>query len=102
MTELALPAYFDQAIKLMQPEKIAEGMALGPDPKDHLAAIKEFIDAGFDHVYVHQVGPNQKDFFHFYGDKVLPQLNLRATSSPNDKRRRVANQGAHSIGSHTR
>ena len=75
MTDLSLPAHFDAVINLMQPEKIIEGMALGPDPADHVAAIKEFIDAGFDHVYIHQVGPNQKEFFRFYTEQVLPRFN---------------------------
>ena len=31
-------------------------------------------DAGYDHIYVHQVGPDQEGFFHFYEQAVLPQL----------------------------
>ena len=31
-------------------------------------------DAGFDHVYGHQVGPDQEGFFDFYSSDVLPRL----------------------------
>jgi hypothetical protein len=33
-----------------------------------------FLEAGFDHVYVHQVGPDQKGFFDFYAREVLPTV----------------------------
>jgi hypothetical protein len=32
------------------------------------------IDAGFDHVYIHQVGPDQESFFEFYQREILPEL----------------------------
>jgi hypothetical protein len=44
----------------------------GPDPERHRAKIREFADAGFDHVYVHQVGPDQEAFLGFYEREVLP------------------------------
>jgi coenzyme F420-dependent glucose-6-phosphate dehydrogenase len=49
-------------------------MALGPDPDRHLEAIKEFADAGFTHVYVHQIGPDQEGFFRFYEREILPKV----------------------------
>jgi hypothetical protein len=45
----------------------------GPDAGAHLEAIGEFADAGFDHVYVHQVGPDQEGFIAFYEREVLPE-----------------------------
>ena len=39
-----------------------------------LEAAKEFVDAGFDHVYVHQIGTDQEGFFRFYEQEVLPKL----------------------------
>ncbi len=76
MTDLDLPApgHFEEVLASMPPEKIVEGMPLGPDVKKHLDGIKEFIDAGFDHVYVHQVGPRQEEFIEFYSQEVLPPL----------------------------
>jgi hypothetical protein len=42
-------------------------------------ATERFVDAGFDHVYVHQVGPDQEGFFGFYESEVLPVVKgLRA------------------------
>jgi len=30
---------------------------------------------GFDHVYIHQVGPDQEGFFRFCEREILPQFN---------------------------
>ena len=57
---------------------VAEKMPLGPDPARHAAAIEEFAKAGFTHVWVHQVGPDQEGFFRFYQRQVLPQLRRAA------------------------
>ena len=40
----------------------------------HLDAIRKYADAGYEHVYVHQVGPDQEGFFRFYEHEVLPRL----------------------------
>lgn len=72
--ELPLPAHFEEAAELVSEERIAESVVCGPDPERHLEAIREYVDAGYDHVYVHQVGPDQEGFFDFYEDEVLPKL----------------------------
>jgi len=72
--ELPLPAHFEQAAKTVRPEDVAELVVCGPDPERHRAEIRKYADAGFDHVYVHQVGPDQEGFFRFYADEVLPKL----------------------------
>ena len=72
--ELPLPAHFEQAAKTVRPEDVAESVVCGPDPERHLAEIRSYAEAGFDHVYVHQIGPDQDGFFRFYADEVLPKL----------------------------
>jgi coenzyme F420-dependent glucose-6-phosphate dehydrogenase len=44
------------------------------DVELHLEEIKQFADAGFDHVYVHQVGPDQEAFFGLYERELLPRV----------------------------
>ena len=74
MTDLPLPSHFDQAVELIDPEKITEDMPLGPDPQRHIEGINQFLQAGFDRVYVHQVGPGQEAFFRFYAEEIIPRL----------------------------
>ena len=37
-------------------------------------AVREFLDARFDEVYVQQIGPEQEKFFDAWSREVLPQL----------------------------
>jgi coenzyme F420-dependent glucose-6-phosphate dehydrogenase len=70
--ELPLPAHFEEAAEAFDEEDIAESVVCGPDPERHRAAIEEYSDAGYDHVYVHQIGPDQEGCFEFYEREVLP------------------------------
>jgi len=72
--ELPLPAHFEQAAKNVRPDDVAGRVVCGPDPERHLAEITKYAEAGFDHVWVHQIGPDQDGFFRFYADEVLPKL----------------------------
>ncbi|HEX5497972.1 MAG TPA: TIGR03557 family F420-dependent LLM class oxidoreductase [Thermomicrobiales bacterium] len=72
--ELPTPSYFEQAAKLVTEERVAKEIVCGPDPHKHLAEIEKYVDAGYSHVYVHQVGPDQDGFFRFYEREILPQL----------------------------
>jgi G6PDH family F420-dependent oxidoreductase len=72
--ELPLPRHFEQAASMVSEDDVAEAVVCGPELEAHLAAIDEFTQAGFDHVYIHQVGPEQDAFFAFYEREVLPVL----------------------------
>ena len=72
--ELPTPTHFEQAAKTVREEDIAKTVICGSDPKRHLEQIQKYIDAGFDHIYVHQVGPDQEKFFSFYQQHILPEF----------------------------
>ena len=36
--------------------------------------MKEYVDAGFDEIYVHQIGPDQDGFFRFWQSSIVPRL----------------------------
>ncbi len=73
--ELPTPAHFEQAAEMVEREDVAEGSTVtSPEPGAHLESIREAIDVGYDHVYVHQIGPDQGSFFEFYDEEVLPEL----------------------------
>jgi G6PDH family F420-dependent oxidoreductase len=73
--ELPMPAHFEQAAKLVTEETIAKQVVCGPDAERHVAEIQKYVDAGFDHIYIHQVGPDQEGFMKFYKQDVLPRFN---------------------------
>ncbi|MFL6056840.1 MAG: LLM class F420-dependent oxidoreductase [Actinoallomurus sp.] len=71
---LPLPRHFEQLSQLVTEEMIEENLPCGPDPERHLEAIREYVDAGYDEVYVNQIGPDQEEFFSFFAEQVLPEL----------------------------
>jgi coenzyme F420-dependent glucose-6-phosphate dehydrogenase len=73
-SELRRPKEFAAAAEMVRPEDLRQKLVLGPDPEDHARAIDEFAAAGFDQVFVHQVGPDQEGFFRFYRQEVMPHL----------------------------
>ena len=76
--ELPLPLHFEQLTANVTEDELAEHTPCGPDPEKHLRKLREMIDAGVDHVYVHQVGPEQEGFLRFYAAEILPQVRKTA------------------------
>ena len=72
--ELPLPSHFEEAAEQIEEEDIGESIVCGPDLDRHVAAIREYVDAGYDHVYVHQIGPDQAGFLEFCERELLPAL----------------------------
>ncbi|MFI6316192.1 LLM class F420-dependent oxidoreductase [Nonomuraea sp. NPDC050556] len=71
---LPLPRHFEELAQMVTPQEAAKGSPCGPDPDEHLQAIKAYVDAGFDEIHISQIGPDQDAFFEFYATKVLPEL----------------------------
>jgi len=77
-TELALPDYFEQAVQLVTEDQVGEQVICEPDPERYVAALQKYEEAGFDHVSLHQIGPDQEGFFNFYQREVSPRLQEKA------------------------
>ncbi len=72
--ELRLPAHFEQVTQLVTEEQVGQEVICGPDAQRHIQAIQKYQEAGFEQVYVHQIGPDQEGFFQFYQREVLPKF----------------------------
>jgi G6PDH family F420-dependent oxidoreductase len=68
------PAHFEQATELVTEEMIAESVPCGPDVEKIVEAFQEYADAGFDELYVAQIGPRQKEFFDVLEREILPRF----------------------------
>jgi hypothetical protein len=67
-------ALFEQAAELVSVESMAQHMPCGPDVDPIVKAAKEYVDTGFDRVYITQVGPEQEEFFDFFAKELAPAL----------------------------
>lgn len=72
--ELPLPRHFEQAAELVTEDELAKAVVCGPDPGRHEEAVRRFAEAGYDRVFIHQVGPDQEGGLRFYAEEVLPRL----------------------------
>jgi G6PDH family F420-dependent oxidoreductase len=66
MQELPLPRHFEQATSGVTEERLKEAVVCGPDVDRHVDAIREYERAGYDHVFIHQVGPDQEGGLRFH------------------------------------
>lgn len=73
-TDLPTPKHFEDAVELMNKPEIPEDSILGPDPEPYLQALQALQNDGYDHIYLHQVGPDQEGFLQFFQDRLLPAL----------------------------
>jgi hypothetical protein len=59
---------------LVTREQTAASVTCGPKPDNHVAAFKPYVEAGFDEIYVANMGPHSVDMMKLYRDEVLPEL----------------------------
>ncbi|QIN79449.1 TIGR03557 family F420-dependent LLM class oxidoreductase [Rubrobacter marinus] len=71
---LPTPRHFEQATQLVTEEMIAEAIPCGPDPEPHRETIRQYDEAGYDEVYVSQIGGNMEAFFELYREEILPEF----------------------------
>ncbi|MFF1442759.1 TIGR03557 family F420-dependent LLM class oxidoreductase [Streptomyces sp. NPDC058295] len=72
--ELRLPRHVEAATRHVRPQDIAEALVTGPDAGAYTARIHAFLNAGFTHVWLHQIGPDQEGFLKFWQEEVRPCL----------------------------
>ncbi|HVY61581.1 MAG TPA: TIGR03557 family F420-dependent LLM class oxidoreductase [Planctomycetota bacterium] len=70
--ELPSPKQYEQIAELVTEEDIAKTVVCSSDPAAFREQIDAFAEAGFDHVYIHQVGPDQEAFFRFFEHELQP------------------------------
>lgn len=70
---LPTPEHFEQATELVTMDSTRESVVAGDAPDDHLALVREYADAGYDELYVANMGPHWQDMIEFWGKQVLPE-----------------------------
>ncbi len=71
---LPTPRHFEQASQLVTPEMVGEAVVCGPEADRHVQQVRSYVDAGYDEVFVQQIGPDQEGFFRFWSQEVAPKL----------------------------
>jgi len=66
--------HFESATAPLTIDQTTESVPCGPDPQPILESVRAFEDAGYDHLYFHQIGPDQLGFFDFWTSILEPAL----------------------------
>jgi coenzyme F420-dependent glucose-6-phosphate dehydrogenase len=68
------PKMAEENGKVVGSDTIRQGVCISADPEDHIKLAQRYIDLGFDHLFFHSAGPDQRAFLNGYGRDVLPRL----------------------------
>lgn len=66
--------HFEQASELVTEAVATESVPCGPDVQPVVESVRQYLDAGYDHLYFHQIGPDQEGFLRFWTDELQPAL----------------------------
>lgn len=69
--ELPLPSDFEELVESRSPDDLEGVLPLGPDPEAYVSALRSYADAGYTHVYFHQIGPDQVGFIEFASEHLV-------------------------------
>ena len=72
--DLPTTAHFEQATQLVTEPMVADTIPCGNDPQEYAASIRQYVDAGYDEVYIHNIGEDQEGFVAFFAEEVRPLL----------------------------
>jgi probable non-F420 flavinoid oxidoreductase len=72
--ELELPEQFEAATRHLRPDDLRGAVLVATDPGRLAEELAGYADLGFDAVYLHEVGPDQRRFIELAGERVLPRL----------------------------
>jgi G6PDH family F420-dependent oxidoreductase len=74
MQDLPTWKHFEQAVELVDEEQAVKNTPCGPDVDNIVNSVEQFADAGYDHIYFHQIGPEQYGFIDFWHTTLRPAL----------------------------
>jgi hypothetical protein len=72
LPELKIRRQFEQAASSATEDEVARMGVCGPAPERHYGAIGECLSAGFDHIAIHQIGPEHEDSLNSMRRKSCP------------------------------
>ena len=71
---LPSPKHFEQVSELVTEEMTRESVTAGKDVGTHVEEFQTYAAAGFDEIYISNMGENYRQFFELYRDEVLPAV----------------------------
>lgn len=73
-SDVRSPGDFEQLARMVRPEDFAGRMLVSSEPDLHRAHLQRFVDLGVDRIYLHNAGPDQREFIDVFARDVLPKV----------------------------
>ncbi|GGL78453.1 TIGR03885 family FMN-dependent LLM class oxidoreductase [Wenxinia marina] len=81
---LRMPEDFEAATRTVRSEDLEGHVLVSADLQRHRDWLAEFAELGFEEIYLHNVGLNQRAFLDAFGAHVLPKLATADEEGPDD------------------
>ncbi len=74
MSELPNPVNFEAASAHVEEHHVRGLFSVGPDPEVHVAAVRRYVEAGYDHIVLQNAGPDPDGFLDFFAGDLAGRL----------------------------
>jgi G6PDH family F420-dependent oxidoreductase len=80
---LPSPRHFEQASQLVTRDMTRESIVAGPDVQRHIESFQPYVEAGFEEIYVANMGPHYREMIEAFGNEVLPAVRAQQGGGSN-------------------
>ncbi len=77
--DLPTAAHFDGVSAAVGESQVRQAVNISAEPGQHAAWLHEYLELGFEELYLHFVGQEQKPFIDAFAEQVLPQFGTAPT-----------------------
>jgi coenzyme F420-dependent glucose-6-phosphate dehydrogenase len=74
ISSIKTPEQFEVLAGKVRPEDLDASVRISSDLQRHVEWLREYVEMGFDHLYLHEAGLQQERFIEAFGQHVLPAL----------------------------
>ena len=67
-------SHFEQAAELVDLTTAVDGLRHGPDVGAIFEQVHRYLEAGYDHIHFHQIGPDQDQFLDVWDNEIRAEL----------------------------
>ena len=80
--------HFEQATEIVTEDDATKSVPCGPDIAGELVdSVQQYVDAGYDHLYFHQIGDDQDGFFRFWESELQRRVGEGRAGRARDRTR---------------
>lgn len=74
LSELPTPDHFEAAAEFVEPDDLKDHVLTSSSLSQHTEWLRDYEELGFDALFLHNVGQNQREFISAFAEEVLPNL----------------------------